>query len=189
MHKPTMHRWSAPRRRLRPTRRVHQRLPHRAQLATQKIYEPRDNESYYLQNDPDALVSPAGRGLILYGAAPGDVGLSPYPEKVVWRPVAETKGHVDSFYFLAVDEPKGAMHLVVTRDGNTLTIEKAENVEKLAILLNDGVADLDKPVIVRKGDAELHAGRVERRLRILVTTFEKRADARLTFSARIEVEP
>ena len=62
---------------------VHERLSRRAQLALRQIYEPRDNESYYLSKDLDVLMMPAQYELVFYGAAPEDVALSPYPEKVV----------------------------------------------------------------------------------------------------------
>jgi tetratricopeptide (TPR) repeat protein len=62
---------------------VHQRLPHRAQLAFREVYQPRDDESYYLSKDSGVLMMPVQYELTFYGAEPEDVTRSPYPEKVV----------------------------------------------------------------------------------------------------------
>jgi tetratricopeptide (TPR) repeat protein len=62
---------------------VSQRLPHRAQLALQQVYQSRDNETYYQPGNLGILVMPGKYELTFYGAEPKDVMRSPYPEKVV----------------------------------------------------------------------------------------------------------
>jgi hypothetical protein len=113
---------------------------------------------------------------------------NPYPEKVVWKPVDVTQGHVRTFYYVAVDAPARGTHVVVSRSGNTFTIEKADGAKRLSILLNDDLADLEKPIVVLKGGEQVFSGPVERRLTTLLRTFEQRADHRLTFSARVELD-
>ena len=114
---------------------------------------------------------------------------NPYPEKVVWRPVGATRGHVKTFYYLAVDDPSGSVHIVVSRAGNRFMIEQASGVGVLTILLNDDFVDLDLPVVVVKDGDEAFNGKVERRLATLIETFEQRADRRLTFCAKVEIGP
>lgn len=113
----------------------------------------------------------------------------PYPEKVVWMPVDATGGWVRRFYWLGIDDPKGTMHVVATRKGNAIEIDRADGVAKLAIFLNDEMADLDEEIVVRRGDRELWRGRPERRLATLLETFAARADPRLAFPVRIDVAP
>jgi tetratricopeptide (TPR) repeat protein len=62
---------------------VSQRLPHRAQLALQQVYQSRDGETYYQSNNLDILVMSRKYELTFYEAEPANVTRSPYPEKVV----------------------------------------------------------------------------------------------------------
>ena len=109
----------------------------------------------------------------------------PYPKKVVWKPVDATRGHVHTFYYLALERPGGAMDIVVTRRENAFVIEKAAGTDRLTLRLNDAFVDLEKPVVVTRDAKEIHRGRVERRLGTLLETFVLRGDARLAFSAEI----
>ncbi len=113
----------------------------------------------------------------------------PWPEKVVWRPVGPACGHVRTFYYLALAAPAENMTLVVARDGNTFTVEKAEGVEVFSLLLSDDFADLDEPVVVRRGDRVLAEGKVERRLRTLFESLAARGDRRQAYPARLSVRP
>ena len=61
---------------------VLQRLPHRAQLAFQQVYQPRDDQTYYQLSSQGILVLPKYEWTFYY-AEPADVTVSPYPEKVV----------------------------------------------------------------------------------------------------------
>jgi tetratricopeptide (TPR) repeat protein len=62
---------------------VSQRLPHRAQLALQQVYQPRNDETYYQSDNLDILVMSEKYELTFYEAEPADVMRSPYPEKIV----------------------------------------------------------------------------------------------------------
>ena len=61
---------------------VLQRLPHRAQLALQQTYQPRDNQTYYQLSSQGIPVLPQYEWTFYY-AEPVEVTSSPYPEKVV----------------------------------------------------------------------------------------------------------
>jgi len=112
---------------------------------------------------------------------------NPYPTRIVWKPVDVTRGHVKTFYYLAVEKPSSTMDIVVTRQAkdNVFMVEKAAGTSRLILLLNDSFVDLEKPVVVRKDGREIFRGPVERRLGTLLETFAARADVRLAFPARI----
>jgi hypothetical protein len=111
---------------------------------------------------------------------------APLPRKVVWHQSPVTH---DRFYWLAV--PKGqarAGQLVVAgREGQNVTIEKAEGVESLTILLNDAMLDLDRPAKVTMDGKTLFEGVTPRTVRSLHSTLESRGDPHLVFDAQVTV--
>jgi hypothetical protein len=112
----------------------------------------------------------------------------PLPAKVVWKQSSTTH---DRFYWLAVPEKsaKAGALLVASRDHQTIEIEKAENVDRAIILLNDKMLDLDQPVTVRMDGRELFKGVAARTIGSLRKTTEERGDPFLVFDAAIAVTP
>ena len=111
----------------------------------------------------------------------------PNPERIVWFQSGVTHSQ---FYWLAVDkenEVAGSM-VVVNRDGQTFTIDKAEKIKRLTILLNERLANLEQPVIVRYGDQELFNGVVSLSETLLKETMEQRGDRSYMYPAKIDVD-
>jgi hypothetical protein len=111
---------------------------------------------------------------------------NPVPDKVVWK---QTDVAHDRSYWLAVPpkEAKNDSLVIATRTGNTVTITTAEKVTKLLIRLDDRMADLDKPVIVKQGDKTLHEGPAPRTVATMLKTLAGRGDPGLIFDAEVEV--
>jgi hypothetical protein len=112
----------------------------------------------------------------------------PLPQKVVWKQSTVTH---DRFYWLAVPakSAKAGSLVVASRDGQTIDIEKAEDVPHLTVLLNDKMLDLDKPVTITYAGRELFKGKVKRTIAELAATLAERGDPELVFDAAVEVEP
>lgn len=91
------------------------------------------------------------------------------------------------FYWLRNDSPSVFQRVVASRDGNTFRIEQACHVERLTILLNDRLADLDKPVCVMAGGRELARARVARTVNALVASLVEYGDPELMFCAELDV--
>ena len=111
----------------------------------------------------------------------------PLPLKVVWKQSTVTH---DRFYWLAVPakSAKAGSLVIASRDGQTIDIEKAEDVPHLTVLLNDKMLDLDKPVTITSAGRELFNGKVERRVAELAATLAERGDSDLVFDAAVEVD-
>ncbi|MCP4541265.1 MAG: tetratricopeptide repeat protein [Chloroflexi bacterium] len=60
-----------------------QRLPHRAQLALQQVYQSNDSKTYYQPGDLGILVMSGEYAITFYKDEPKEPMRSPYPEKVV----------------------------------------------------------------------------------------------------------
>jgi hypothetical protein len=110
----------------------------------------------------------------------------PLPLKVVWKQSTVTH---DRFYWLAVPakSAKAGSLVVASRDGQTIDIEKAEDVPHLMVLLNDKMLDLDKPVTITCAGRELFKGKVKRTIGELAATLGQRGDRELVFDAAVEV--
>lgn len=109
------------------------------------------------------------------------------PSRIAWR--QDDVLH-DRFYWLGVpkDEAKAGQQVVAVRDGQTVRVENSD-ARRLRVLLNDSMADLDRPVRVDgPGGRTLHDGVVKRTLATLWKTLEERGDRRLMFSAELVVE-
>ena len=105
---------------------------------------------------------------------------------MVWKQSTVTH---DRFYWLAVPakSAKAGSLVIASRDGQTIDIEKAEDVAHLTVLLNDKMLDLDKPVTISAG-RELFKGKVKRTVAELAATLAERGDRELEFDAAVEVE-
>ena len=112
----------------------------------------------------------------------------PLPRKVVWHQSSVTH---DRFYWLGMPAggAKARQHAVATREGQQITIEKADGIEKLTILLNDAMVDLDKPVTVVMSGKTLFAGVAPRTIASLHSTLAARGDPHGVFDAAVTVTP
>ena len=106
------------------------------------------------------------------------------PKKVVWLQDDVTHGR---FYWLANPEPKAGQRVVASVDGQTVAIAEASGVARLAILLDDSLVDLDKPVRVEFGGRTLFEGVVPRTIGAIAATLADRGDAKAAFTASVEV--
>jgi predicted esterase len=111
---------------------------------------------------------------------------NPVPDKVVWK---QTDVAHDRSYWLAVpkDEAKVDSLIVATRSGQAIDITTAEKVSKIVVRLDDRMADLDKPVTVKRSGKELFAGVAPRTVGTLVKTLAGRGDPGLVFDAEVTV--
>ena len=113
---------------------------------------------------------------------------NPVPDRVVWKQSSTTH---DRLYWLAL--PKGASavagsEVIAERDGQTITIESAEKVDRLLVRLDDRMADLDRPVRIVYQGRTLFEGRVPRTVATLMHTLDHRGDPQLMFDAEVEVK-
>lgn len=132
----------------------------------------------------------------------------PLPGRIVWQQPIPTPGHskeaVDKLNerdwataahyhrqvgWLRNERPGAYQRIVASRNGNTVTIEEAEHVEELVILLDDRMADLDQPVRVLCGGRELVSVKPPRTVDALIASLVARGDPRLMFAAELAVKP
>ncbi len=106
------------------------------------------------------------------------------PRRVVWRQDDVTHAR---FYWLAVDQPRPGSLVIASVDGQTVQIEKTENLTDVSILLCDAMMNLDLPVVVNVGPKTVFEGVVPRTIEHLSSSVQSRLDARLVFSTRITV--
>ncbi len=111
----------------------------------------------------------------------------PFPKKIVWK--QDDRTH-DRFYWLALPQgtAKAGQEIVASREGQTITIEKATDCPKLTVLLNDSLVDLDQPVKVVCGGKSIFEGPVERRLATVERTITERGDPKSVYCGEITVE-
>ncbi|MCA1760763.1 MAG: alpha/beta hydrolase, partial [Bacteroidales bacterium] len=111
---------------------------------------------------------------------------NPFPEKVVWKQSGVTHNR---FYWLGVpaEEAQKDTELVVSRQGQTIRIEKAENVKTLRIFLNDEMMDLDKKVTVEFDGKVLYDEVPKRTISAIWKSLNERNDPQQVFSVQIEV--
>ena len=109
------------------------------------------------------------------------------PTKVVWE-----QGNVphDRFYWLAAPapDPKRGQLLVVSRDGQTITIEQAKDVTAFTLLLSDSLIDLDKPVRVESGGRVVIESIPRRTIGDLWRSLSERPVDSVVFSSRLHVD-
>ena len=184
------------------------RLPlSRAFAAALKGFHERDPAGYEV-----VFKEHAGQGhQIKDGDAPGWLALhtrDPLPTRIVWQQpfptVGNSKEDIDKLNerdwasaahyarqvgWLRNEKPGAYQRIVASRDGNTVTIEEAEHVEELVLLLDDRMADLDQPVRVLCGGKELASVTPKRTVDALIASLIARGDPRLMFSAELPVKP
>ena len=132
----------------------------------------------------------------------------PLPERIVWHqpllPVplgtADTPRILERSYlfhaylrrrcyWLRNDSPAAFQRLDVSRAGNEFRIDTASHMQRLTLLLDDRLVDLDEPVRVLAGKRELVAARVPRTVTALVASLVEYGDPELMFSAELDVAP
>lgn len=111
---------------------------------------------------------------------------NPYPEKVVWKQSSVTHNH---FYWLVVPENEAVKDalVVANRDGQTITIKKAELADTLLINLNDKMVDLDEKVKVKYNDEIIYHDVPKRNIAQIWQSLTQRNDPQQVYSAKIEV--
>lgn len=111
---------------------------------------------------------------------------NPLPKKVVWKQDDVTHPR---FYWLAVNKEneKTGTLITVSRDGQIIHIEKAEDVNAISIYLNDAMLDMDQPVKVIYQDQVLFENFVTRTAHTIHKTMTERGDQNLIFNGSIEV--
>ena len=108
-----------------------------------------------------------------------------YPERIVWK--QDNVVH-DRFYWLRL--PSGNVKarglIVATRSGQTIDIESAD-ADQLTVLLSDDFIDLDKPVVVKRGETELFRDIVPRTITALVSSLQDDGGLAIGFSGAVRV--
>ena len=112
---------------------------------------------------------------------------NPMPGRVVWKQSSVTH---DRLYWLALPEgqAKAGQLVIASRKGQDIEIEKAENVTRLTILLNDAMLDLDRPITLRMSGRQLFHGVAPRTIETLHSTLDQRGDPFLAFNASVTVD-
>lgn len=111
---------------------------------------------------------------------------NPYPEKIVWD--QNGKQH-SQFYWLSLPEDKNQYDacLIVSREGQKITIEEAKKAEQVVIYLNDEMLDLDQNVVIEYNGEVLYNKKPERTIATVWESLNNRNDPNQVFSAQIEV--
>lgn len=109
----------------------------------------------------------------------------PFPKRVVWK--QDDVIH-DRFYWLEVDDDqrKGGSEIVATRDGQTIDVV-SEQVEKVTVLLNDEMVDLDQPVTITSAGRPVASQAVHRTIGTLARTLAERGDPKSMYSGAAAV--
>ncbi len=112
---------------------------------------------------------------------------NPVPTRVVWK---QSKVTHPRFYWLTLpqDQVKPGTHIVAETEGQTIRILEAKGINRLTILMDDRMLELDHPVTLLHGDKKLFQGQVQRKRETLARTLADRLDPRLAFCAEITVE-
>lgn len=98
-----------------------------------------------------------------------------HPDRVAWRQDDVTH---DRFYWLAVDPAKAraGQELIVSRKGQEFQVERVDGVTEFNLVLDDSLADLDAPIVVKQNERVLFTGTLPRTLKNLVLSFKDRPD-------------
>lgn len=106
----------------------------------------------------------------------------PLPDKIVWRQDDVT--HARSYWMAVPKESATAgQEITVQRQGQTFTITATPSVKHCIVMLNDFMADLDRPITILVGGTEVFSGNVTRTIAQLAKTLAERGDPELIFSA------
>ena len=109
----------------------------------------------------------------------------PRPKRIVWLQSSRTHWR---FYWLINPEPVAGSRVVVERDGQEIRILEAKGVESLIIRLDDSMLDLDRSVVVRRGDEVLFEGLVARDRKVIDATIFERGDPTAIYCAELTVQ-
>jgi pimeloyl-ACP methyl ester carboxylesterase len=111
---------------------------------------------------------------------------NPVPDRVVWKQTGPVR---ERSYWLAVPEgeAKPDSLVVAKRDGQTIDVTEVEGVSSLLVRLDDRMVDLDRPVIIRRGEKVLFEGVAPRTIGNLIHTLTGRGDPGLVFDAEVGV--
>ena len=110
----------------------------------------------------------------------------PLPSRIVWKQDDVVR---ERFYWLAVDpmQINDRAEIVAERDGNEFSIATTSS-ERVSLLLNDELADLDKPIIVRVNGGEAQEVPALRTIATMARTLNQRGDRNQLFSAEIQLQ-
>jgi len=116
------------------------------------------------------------------------------PERVVWLQAGAAHNRL---YWLATDSSARGNRLDVRRDKNVFTVAADSTVNSFTLLLSDAIADLDAPIIVRRGAAaatdapdtnsDLTFPPPQRTIATICDALTRRADPAMAFSASVNV--
>ncbi|MDZ4781960.1 MAG: transglutaminase domain-containing protein [Planctomycetia bacterium] len=110
---------------------------------------------------------------------------NPFPKRVVWKQDDVTH---DRFFWLALrdGQAKGGAEITADIDGQSVRI-KADDVRRITVRLNDELVNLDEPVKIQFGDAEVSAELAPRTIATLHETLAERGDPASMYSAEVQV--
>lgn len=110
---------------------------------------------------------------------------NPFPQRVVWKQDDVTHGR---FYWLALDDDqrKGGSEIVAERTGQTIDIT-SDQVDRVRVLLDDEMVDLDQPVMITSAGRPVISTVVPRTIHTLARTLAERGDPRSMYAGEVEV--
>lgn len=110
---------------------------------------------------------------------------NPFPSRIVWK--QDDVLH-SRFYWLAVPDgaAKDRAEIIAIRKDQQIEVE-TNDIERLAIRVNDSMCDLDQPVVVSSRGQQLFAGTIPRTVAVLSTTLVEYGDPRSIYSGEITV--
>ena len=121
------------------------------------------------------------------------------PDRVVWTCKKLGGKRRTRFYWIGLegDSLEGTIHIdaSIDRATNAVTISATTGGEEkkpledatLIVLLDDALADLDKPVTVHCNGEVVHEGVVEKSKEVLKETLVERGDPKMMFPAKVEI--
>lgn len=107
------------------------------------------------------------------------------PSRVVWIQSGRTH---ERFYWLRNPSPTGGAKVVAEIRGQDVHVLEHAGVERLEILLDDSMLDLNQDVRVIAGNEILFAGRVARSKEVIAETLAERWDPRGVWTAKVAVD-
>ncbi len=109
----------------------------------------------------------------------------PVPPSIVWKQDDVTHAR---FYWLAVgaEDRRPGTVIRADRKGQTIDIQSTD-VERVTVLVNDDMLDLDKPVTVNLNGVARFKGQLKRSAANLETSLSERADPAAIYSTRVTV--
>ncbi len=116
----------------------------------------------------------------------GEFDRNAYPEKIVWKQSSVTHNR---FYWLAVPNGKAVKDaaVIATRNGQKITIEKADLLDDLIIRLNDEMLDLNEKVVVEYKGETIYDAVPKRNVSTIWKSLNERNDLQQVFCAEIPV--